>query len=91
MVGIPDPERRLKAFPHETSGRMAQRIMIAMASPRTGAADRRRAGDGTRRRSSTDPDLLRKLRDGPRRSLNPRPGVVAEMCDRVAVMYAGRS
>jgi ABC-type dipeptide/oligopeptide/nickel transport system ATPase component len=31
MVGIPDPERRLKAFPHEMSGGMAQRIMIAMA------------------------------------------------------------
>ena len=31
MVGIPDPRRRLDAFPHELSGGMAQRVMIAMA------------------------------------------------------------
>ena len=31
MVGIPDPDRRLKSYPHEMSGGMAQRVMIAMA------------------------------------------------------------
>jgi len=31
QVGIPDPERRLKSFPHELSGGMAQRVMIGMA------------------------------------------------------------
>ena len=42
MVGIPDPARRLKAYPHEMSGGMAQRIMIAMALA-CEPADRRRA------------------------------------------------
>ena len=36
MVGIPDPERRIKSFPHEMSGGMAQRVMIAMAAGKRG-------------------------------------------------------
>ena len=94
MVGIPDPERRLKAYPHEMSGGMAQRIMIAMAlacEPELLIADEpTTALDVTIQAQILD--LMRVLRDETGTAIvliTHDLGVVAEMCDRVAVMYAG--
>jgi peptide/nickel transport system ATP-binding protein len=94
LVGIPDPERRLKAFPHELSGGMAQRIMIAMAlacEPDLLIADEpTTALDVTIQAQILD--LMRNLRDDFGTAIiliTHDLGVVAEMCDRVAVMYAG--
>ena len=95
MVGIPDPERRLKAYPHEMSGGMAQRVMIAMAlacEPELLIADEpTTALDVTIQAQILD--LMRELRDETGTAIiliTHDLGVVAEMCDRVAVMYAGR-
>src|SRR6202795_3440400 len=94
MVGIPDPERRLKAYPHEMSGGMAQRVMIAMAlacEPELLIADEpTTALDVTIQAQILD--LIRNLRDETGTAIiliTHDLGVVAEMCDRVAVMYAG--
>ncbi len=94
MVGIPDPDRRLKAYPHEMSGGMAQRVMIAMAlacEPELLIADEpTTALDVTIQAQILD--LMRNLRDVTGTAIiliTHDLGVVAEMCDRVAVMYAG--
>jgi len=94
LVGIPDPERRFKAFPHEMSGGMAQRVMIAMAlacEPELLIADEpTTALDVTIQAQILD--LIRNLRDETGTAIvliTHDLGVVAEMCDRVAVMYAG--
>jgi peptide/nickel transport system ATP-binding protein len=94
MVGIPDPERRLKSFPHEMSGGMAQRVMIAMAlacEPELLIADEpTTALDVTIQAQILD--LMRNLREQTGTAvilITHDLGVVAEMCDRVAVMYAG--
>ena len=94
LVGIPDPERRLKAFPHEMSGGMAQRVMIAMAlacEPELLIADEpTTALDVTIQAQILD--LMRNLREQTGTAIiliTHDLGVVAEMCDRVAVMYAG--
>jgi oligopeptide/dipeptide ABC transporter ATP-binding protein len=94
MVGIPDPERRLKNYPHEMSGGMAQRVMIAMAlacEPELLIADEpTTALDVTIQAQILD--LMRHLRDELGTAIvliTHDLGVVAEMCDRVAVMYAG--
>jgi oligopeptide/dipeptide ABC transporter ATP-binding protein len=94
MVGIPDPARRLDAFPHELSGGMAQRVMIAMAlacEPELLIADEpTTALDVTIQAQILD--LMRNLRDETGTAIiliTHDLGVVAEMCDRVAVMYAG--
>ena len=94
MVGIADPERRLKAYPHETSGGMAQRVMIAMAlacEPELLIADEpTTALDVTIQAQILD--LMRRLQQETGTAIiliTHDLGVVAEMCDRVAVMYAG--
>ena len=93
-VGIRDPERRLRAYPHELSGGMCQRVMIALAlacRPRILLADEPTTGlDPTLTR-----DILELFRAAAERE---RCGVViishdvasiAGACDRIAVLYAG--
>ena len=94
MVGIPDPERRIKAYPLEMSGGMAQRVMIAMAlacEPELLIADEpTTALDVTIQAQILD--LMRTLQRETGTAIiliTHDLGVVAEMCDRVAVMYAG--
>ncbi len=95
MVGIADAERRAQAFPHELSGGMAQRVMIAMALacvPELLIADEpTTALDVTIQAQILD--LLRDLRTKMQAAIvliTHDLGVVAEMCERVAVMYAGQ-
>ncbi len=94
-VGIPEPEARTRAYPHELSGGMAQRVMIAMALacvPELLIADEpTTALDVTIQAQILD--LMRNLRSKMDTSIiliTHDLGVVAEMCDRVNVMYAGR-
>jgi oligopeptide/dipeptide ABC transporter ATP-binding protein len=94
MVGVPDPERRVEAYPHELSGGMAQRVMIAMALacvPELLIADEpTTALDVTIQAQILD--LIRNMRKDMATSvilITHDLGVVAEMADRVAVMYAG--
>ncbi len=95
MVGIPSPEKRAQAYPHEISGGQAQRVMIAMAlacAPELLIADEpTTALDVTIQAQILD--LMRDLREKTGTSImfiTHDLGVVAEMCDRVLVMYAGQ-
>jgi oligopeptide/dipeptide ABC transporter ATP-binding protein len=95
LVGIPSPERRVDAFPHQMSGGMRQRVMIAMAlacEPKLLIADEpTTALDVTIQAQILE--LLRQLRDRLAMAvilITHDLGVVAEMCDDVAVMYAGK-
>jgi oligopeptide/dipeptide ABC transporter ATP-binding protein len=93
-VGIPDPERRARAYPHELSGGMRQRVMIALATssqPRLLIADEpTTALDVTTQRQILE--LLAKLRADNGMSIllvSHDFGVIAQLCDRVVVMYGG--
>jgi peptide/nickel transport system ATP-binding protein len=95
QVGIPEARQRARQFPHEMSGGMAQRVMIAMAlacNPELLIADEpTTALDVTIQAQILD--LMRGLRnemDIAILLITHDMGVVAEMADRVAVMYAGR-
>ncbi len=95
QVGIPDPERRLSAFPHQLSGGMNQRVMIAMAiacKPKLLIADEpTTALDVTIQAQILD--LLATLRDETGMGLvliTHDMGVVAETAERVSVQYAGQ-
>jgi oligopeptide/dipeptide ABC transporter ATP-binding protein len=94
LVGIPEPERRADSFPHELSGGMAQRVMIAMALacvPDLLIADEpTTALDVTIQAQILD--LMRDMKNqlGSAMILITHDlGVIAEMANRVVVMYAG--
>jgi len=94
-VGIADPDARLDVYPHELSGGMKQRVMIAMAllcEPRLLIADE----PTTALDVTVQAQILHLMRELQRRSgsallfITHDMGVIAEMCDDVVVMYAGR-
>ena len=95
LVGIPSPDKRVKDYPHQMSGGMRQRVMIAMAlccNPKLLIADEpTTALDVTIQAQILE--LMRDLRDRLGMAImliTHDLGVVAEMADDVAVMYAGR-
>jgi peptide/nickel transport system ATP-binding protein len=94
-VGIPDPQRRASAYPHEYSGGMLQRAMLAMAlscDPRLLIADEpTTALDVTVQAQVLE--LLAELQDDTGMAIlliSHDLGVLAEICERVTIMYAGQ-
>jgi len=95
QVGIPSPMERLQLYPHQLSGGMRQRIMIAMAI--AAEPDLLLADEPTTALDVTIQDqilnLLARLKDRTGMSMilvSHDVGVVAQNCDAIAVMYAGR-
>lgn len=95
IIGIPDPEMRAECYPHQFSGGMRQRVMIAMAlscNPDILIADEpTTALDVTIQAQILE--LIRTRRDNQQTAvimITHDLGVIAEMCDQVCVMYAGR-
>jgi oligopeptide/dipeptide ABC transporter ATP-binding protein len=94
LVGIPDPARRMRAYPHELSGGLRQRVMIAIAlsgDPRVILCD-----EPTTALDVTIQDQILKLLDSLREQLGVAIvfvshdlAVIAQTCRRVAVMYGG--
>ncbi|MDO4332281.1 MAG: ABC transporter ATP-binding protein [Eubacteriales bacterium] len=94
LVGIPSPEVRLEEYPHQFSGGMRQRVMIAIAL--CSGLKMVIADEPTTALDVTIQDQILKLINSLKEQMNMSVilithdlGVVAQMCDRVAVMYAG--
>ncbi len=95
QVGIPEPESRYSAYPHQLSGGLRQRVMIAMAmvcKPKLMIADE----PTTALDVTIEAQILHLMRDLERTTgtsimlITHNLGVVAEICDYVYVMYAGQ-
>ena len=95
LVGINNPERRMRQYPHELSGGMRQRIMIAMGlicDPKMLIADE----PTTALDVTIQAQIIELMKDIQKKTgmaivfITHNLGVVAEICDRVSVMYAGR-
>ena len=94
IVGINDPVRRLRAFPHELSGGMAQRVLIAMSlacSPRLLMADEPTSGLDVTVQAQVLDDLRHAVDEVGSSLLvvTQNLSIVANYCDRVYVMHAG--
>ncbi|MBN1863974.1 MAG: ABC transporter ATP-binding protein, partial [Victivallales bacterium] len=96
QVGIPEPEKRMRAYPHELSGGMQQRVMIAMAlakKPEILVADEpTTALDVTIQAQILD--LLRELRESSNMSIilvTHNLGIVSDFAEKMVVMYAGHA
>jgi len=94
-VGIPEPERRMREYPHQISGGMRQRVMIAMAlacKPEVLIADEpTTALDVTIQAQILE--LIKSLQEKTEMAvlfITHDLGVIAEVCEEVAVMYAGK-
>ena len=95
LVGVPQPQERIDAYPHQFSGGMRQRVMIAMAvacNPRLLIADE----PTTALDVTIQAQVLALIKDIRKRLgttillISHDLGVVADVCERVVVMYAGR-
>src|SRR5205085_1378826 len=95
LVGVPNPERRYEQYPHEFSGGMRQRAMIAMAmcnSPKLLIADE----PTTALDVTIQAQILEVLKEAQRETnaatilITHDLGLIAELADRVIVMYAGK-
>lgn len=95
LVGINEPEKRLKQYPHELSGGMRQRVMIAMGlicHPKLLIADE----PTTALDVTIQAQILELMKDLQKKTqmgiifITHNLGVVAEICDKVSVMYAGK-
>ena len=95
LVGIHDSERRMKQYPHELSGGMRQRVMIAMGlicSPKILIADE----PTTALDVTIQAQILELMKDIRKKTgmaiifITHNLGVVADICDRISVMYAGK-
>jgi oligopeptide/dipeptide ABC transporter ATP-binding protein len=94
-VGIPDPESRFRAWPHELSGGMAQRVVIAMAlinRPRLVIADEPTTGLDLTVQAQVLDLLRERVRESKASALiiTHDLGIVAQYCDDMAVMFGGQ-